>query len=209
MIRRNLSIRSRVNSHTFRRHRGFTMVELMMSIVLVAIGTALALPNYREMVEKRQLTNSAEQLASFVNTAQGISTRTNQVVTVTFETGDDWCIGASVSETQCDCGDDTSASYCKIEDQPFVLNESLLGRDLVESISGNGSYSYDPIRGLFTNRDDSLTMQLRSTNGEYRLNLMVNNSGRVILCSDSSSHAVPGYKLCPTVSPMEVAEATQ
>ena len=105
MIRSNLSISSRGISHTFRRHRGFTIVELMMSIVLVAIGTALALPSYREMVEKLQLTNGAEQLASFVNTAQGISSRTNQVVTVSYSRAnhDEWCIGAVIGETACDC----------------------------------------------------------------------------------------------------------
>lgn len=209
MIRRNLSIGSRDTSHTFRRHRGFTMVELMMSIVLVAIGIALALPNYREMVEKRQLTNGAEQLASFVNTVQGISTRTNQVVTVTVEDTVEWCIGASVSVNQCDCSDEASVTYCEINAQPFVLNEDLLGSsDLVHNISGSGSYSFDPIRGLFTNLDDSLTMELRSPSGDYHLNLMVNNTGRVILCSDSSGHAVPGYDVCPQVALVVVAEAT-
>ena len=210
MIRRNLSIGSRDTSHTFRRHRGFTMVELMMSIVLVAIGIALALPNYREMVEKRQLTNGAEQLASFVNTVQGISTRTNQIVTVTVEDVDNWCIGASVSEAECDCPDESSETYCKIDAQAFVLNEELLGSsDLVNNISGYGSFSYDPIRGLFTNLSDSLTMELRSPSGDYRLNLMVNNTGRVILCSDDSGHSVPGYDVCPTVSLVEVAEVSE
>ena len=40
-------------------------------------------------------------------------------------------------------------------------------------------------------------MELRSPSGDFRLNLMVNSSGRVVLCSDDSSHAVPGYAVCP------------
>ena len=202
MIRRNLSISSRGTSHTFRRHRGFTMVELMMSLVLVAIGTALALPSYREMVEKRQLTNSAEQLVSFVNTAQGISSRTNQVVTVSYTRSDydDWCIGATVGDTACDCDqiDDTASDYCEIDSRPFMLNESLSGgSELLNNVSGDGAYAFDPIRGLFLDLDDSLAMELRSNNGQYRLNMMVNNSGRAILCSDDSGHSIPGYDVCP------------
>jgi type IV fimbrial biogenesis protein FimT len=188
------------------------MVELMMSIVLVAIGTALALPSYREMVEKRQLTNSAEQLASFVNTVQGISSRTNQVVTVSYSRtdDDDWCIGATMGDTVCDCDqvDDSADDYCEIDSQPFVLNESLSGgSELLNDITGDGAYSFDPVRGLFLDLDDSLTMELRSNNDQYRLNLIVNSSGRVILCSDNGNHSVPGYDVCPTL--IEVAEVTE
>jgi hypothetical protein len=46
--------------------------------------------------------------------------------------------------------------------------------------------------------DDSLTVELRSPSEDFRLNLMVNNTGRVILCSQDSEHAVPGYATCPS-----------
>ena len=197
MIRCNLSARSRISFHTFRRHRGFTLVEVMMSTVLVAIGTTLAIPSYRDMVVKRQLTNSAEQLASFVSSVQGISTRTNQVVTVSFSRAnhDEWCIGAVINadDTACDC---TQALSCTIDGQEFVLNQSLSnGSELMHSITGE-SYSFDPVRGL---ADGSLTMELHSNNREFKLNLMVNNTGRVILCSDDAGHAIPGYDVCPLV----------
>ena len=210
MIRRNLSISSRESSHTFRRHRGFTMVELMMSIVLVAIGTAVALPSYREMVEKRQLTHGAEQLASFVNTAQSISSRTNQVVTVSYSRThhDEWCIGAVIGETACDCTEASAeeADYCAIDGQQFVLdNTATNDKEFLHSLTGDGAYAFDPIRGLFLDLDDSLTMEMHSDSRDYKLNLIVNNTGRVILCSDDSSHSVPGYDVCPA-PPVEVAE---
>jgi len=202
MIRRNLSTRSRGTSLTFRRHRGFTMVEVMMSIVLVAIGSALALPSYRDMIEKRQLTNSAEQLASFVSSAQGISTRTNRVVTVSYARGDHdtWCIGAVINDTDtaCDCTQDLS---CTIDGQEFILNQDLSnGSELMHDITGD-SYSFDPVRGLSSG---SLTMELHTDSRDFKLNLMVNNTGRVILCSDDADHAIPGYDVCPLV---EVVEA--
>jgi type IV fimbrial biogenesis protein FimT len=184
----------------------------MMSIVLVAIGTALALPSYREMVEKRQLTNGAEQLASFVNTAQGISSRTNQVVTVSYSRShhDEWCIGAVIGDTACDCTEtDSSANdYCAIDGQEFVLdNTATNDMEFLHSLT-DGAYAFDPDRGLFLDQhdlDDSLTMELHSNSRGYKLNLMVNKTGRVILCSDDSSHSVPGYDVCPA-PPVEVAE---
>ncbi len=201
MIRNNLRTRPRGSFHTFRRHRGFTLVEVMMSVVLVAIGTALALPSYRDMVEKRQLTNRAEQLAAFANSAQTISSRTNQIVTVSYtRTADnDWCMGAVVSATACNCNQTspTASDYCEIDSQPFVMNESLSdGSDLIRWVAGDGSYAFDPIRGLLVDPADALAMELVSNNGKFVLTLAVNNTGRVILCSHDTTTYIPGYDIC-------------
>jgi prepilin-type N-terminal cleavage/methylation domain-containing protein len=217
MFRRNLSTGSRNTSLTFRRHRGFTLVEVMMSIVLVAIGTTLAVPSYRSMVEKRQLTHAAEQLTAFINATQSISSRKNQDVVLTYKyvANNQWCIGASTVRAVCDCTQDEA---CKIDDQLYVLNQDVSGGSaLMNSISGNNtlkSFIFDPTRGLFYHfinpgetppddralvTNDPLTMEMRSNNGDFRLNLLMNNSGRVILCSDDSDHAIPGYDVCPLV----------
>ena len=202
MIRRILSIRSRGTAPHLNcsRHRGFSLVEVMMSLVLVAIGLALALPSYRDMVEKRQVTNGAEQLASFINTAQGVAMKTNQVVTISYARSghDDWCVGAVSGETACDCTEtDTSADdYCQIATQPFILNNGHAG-DLELMHHMEGGYSFDPIRGLFLDLDDSLTVELRSPSEDFRLNLVVNSTGRVVLCSENSEHSIPGYQACP------------
>lgn len=204
MIRRILSTHSLDNSPRISRHRGFSLVEVMMSIVLLAVGMALAVPSYRDMIEKRQVTNGAEQLASFINTSQGVAMKTNRVVTVSYSRtdSDDWCIGAVAGETACNCNQTNTAAsdYCQIASQPFILDNSHADdRDLMHAMSGDGAYAFDPIRGLFMDLDDSLTLELRSQNEDFRLNLMVSNTGRVVLCSDSTSHAVPGYAVCPQV----------
>jgi len=183
-----------------------------MTVVLLGIGMALALPSYRDMVEKRQVTNGAEQLASFINTAQGVAMKTNQVVTVSYSRSDDddWCVGAISGTIACDCTQTNVAAtdYCQIATQPFILNNSHAGDlELMHAMNGDGSYAFDPIRGLLldledntqVNLDDSLTVELRSPNEDFRLNLVVNSSGRVMLCSDGSEHAIPGYKTCPAV----------
>jgi len=212
MIRRILSVRSKGTAPYCSRHRGFSLVEVMMSLVLVAIGLALALPSYRDMVEKRQVTNGAEQLASFINTAQGVAMKTNQVVTISYDRSghDDWCVGAVSGETACDCTEtDTSATdYCQIATQPFILNNGHAGDlELMHAMDGDGAYAFDPIRGLFLDLDDSLTLELHSNSRDFRLNLVVNSTGRVILCSGDSAHSIPGYQACPVVVVEEVTES--
>lgn len=208
MTRRTLSARSRGSSPDLSACRGFTLVELMMTVVLLGVGIALALPSYRDMVEKRQVTNGAEQLASFINTAQGVAMRTNEVVTVSWShtDGDSWCVGAVSGDTACDCTetDTAAADYCQIASQPFILNSGHTGDlDLVHNMAGDGAYAFDPIRGLLIDLNDSFAAELRSPSEDFRLNLMVNNTGRVILCSDDAEHGVPGYEECPAQVPIE------
>ncbi|MEJ8567616.1 GspH/FimT family pseudopilin [Elongatibacter sediminis] len=189
---------------------GFSIIELMMSVVLLAIAMALAVPSYREMVEKRQLTYGAEQLMSFVNSAQSESIKKNRVLTVSYERtdDDDWCAGAVLGTTACDCGQTNTASadYCAIDSVPWIINNTHAGNhDLVQSMSGDGAYSFDPVRGLMTDLDDSLVIEMRSDDESYRLQLRVSNTGQVVLCSKDNGHDVPGYPVCPV---QEITEET-
>jgi len=214
MIERTLSAGSQSRPYAsergriplFCRDRGFTLVEVLMSVVLMGIGVALALPSYRDMVEKRQVTNGAEQVASFINSAQGVAMKTNRFVKVSWDHVDDgeWCIGATVvgnlGDDPCDCtGADESATACAIDGQEFVLNQSSANdRDLMHDIGSEdtGSYTFDPVRGFSPDLAETLTFAMRSPSGDFRLNLVVNRVGRVLLCSDDASHAVPGYAVC-------------
>lgn len=195
-------IRPQSISFPYRRHRGFTLVEVMMSMILVAISAALAIPSYQDMVEKRQLTNAAERLATFVNATQSIAIRSNQVVTVSFgRVGhDNWCIGATLGEVACDCKETLPAEsdYCEIDSQPYLLTQDMSeGPELMHSINSNGAYSFDPVRGLFTDMDDFLTMEMHTKSRDYKIDLQVTPTGRVLLCSHDSGHEVPGYDVCP------------
>jgi prepilin-type N-terminal cleavage/methylation domain-containing protein len=182
---------------------GFSIIELMMSLVLLAIGAALSIPSYRAMVEKRQLTHGGEQILAFVNAAQGEAMKRNQVVTVSYDRDDDddWCVGMVVGAAECDCREtDTSADdYCAIDSVPRIISNSNVGdTELVSRMRGAyGEYSFDPIRGIFLDPNDSLLVAMHSLSGDYLLDLRVNNTGQAILCSRDQDHAVPGYKVCP------------
>lgn len=218
MIRKTLCVRSTGSRPIRSPGRGFTLVEVLMTIVLLGIGVALALPSYRDMVEKRQVTNGAQQLASFINTAQGVAQRNNRRVTLSYQrtADDEWCLGMAEDDTICNCK--TAPESCQIGTQSFVIDNSYAGdRAMMHSLDSEGAaYYIDPIRGLFLpcdvqggkcaemdfadldGKDDPLDIDIRSYSGDFRLSLMVNNTGRVILCSDDEEHAVPGYEACPT-----------
>ena len=55
----------------FSTNKGFTVIELMIGIAVVAIIASLALPSYRAIIEKRQVTSAAEQLTAFLGSMKG------------------------------------------------------------------------------------------------------------------------------------------
>jgi type IV fimbrial biogenesis protein FimT len=181
---------------------GFTIVELMVSLVLLSITLTLALPSYREMVEKRQLTQGAEQVFAFLNSAQGIASRSNSVVTVSYSRTDedDWCFGAVLGSAACDCTEtvSTEADFCEIDGGIIRLTNDHVGNTkIMESMVGDGAYAYDPVRGLMVDLNDSLDVMMYSPSDSYQLRLIVSNTGHAVMCSKDADHDIPGYKVCP------------
>ena len=64
--------------------KGFSVCELMVTLGLVGIIAGLALPAYQDAVEKRQITNGAEQIVAFVSTVQTESIKRNRMATVSY-----------------------------------------------------------------------------------------------------------------------------
>ena len=98
--------------------RGFTLIELMITLVIVAIGVALAVPTFENVAQKRSVTRGAEEIAAFLSLAQGEAIKRNETVAVTVTRTNDttWCLGAMIrtATDHCDCESTSTgdADYC-------------------------------------------------------------------------------------------------
>ena len=181
--------------------RGFTLVELMVAITLIGIVVSLALPSYSVMIEKRKLTSSAQQLSAFINQGHTEAARRNQAVSISYWRGDHdtWCVGAALGEVGCVCTQTNSeeSDYCAIEGVKHVLGNADFGdRELVHNMDGDGTFSFDPFRGSLLEDDDDMFIELHTDSRDYKINLEVNESGNVRLCSKDELHDLPGYEVC-------------
>jgi type IV fimbrial biogenesis protein FimT len=192
----------------FSATRGLTLIELLVVVAVVAIITTLALPSYRAIIEKRQVTSGAQQLAAFLSSAQLEAVKRNENVAVDyFHNGDadspEWCMGIEVVGNEddpvtCDCSDDPS--NCTLDGTPRFLTQDSLNRgDVVVAAVGDGAFVIDPARGMMVEFTDGLTFQLLSQPEQtYALNVVVGPTGRVSICSDTerSGREVPGFDEC-------------
>ena len=187
-------------------HHGFTVIELMISLAVLAIITSLALPSYRTILEKRQVTSGAEQLGAFLSSAQLESVKRNQFVAVNYqENGGAWCLGMRAGDSaavDCDCTvtDPTAANACALDGTLKVFNSSVLKYpDVLNSaaVGADDTIVYDPVRGL-TQGFETVKLELQSVpEGIYALDVEVAVTGRVKICSNAvADKDVPGYKEC-------------
>lgn len=74
------------------RHHGFTLVELMIGIVILAILTVLALPTFRDFRANTQIRNVADALAQGVRLTQVEAIRRNDNATFETDAATGWTI---------------------------------------------------------------------------------------------------------------------
>jgi Tfp pilus assembly protein FimT len=101
---------------------------LMISIGVIAVIASLALPSYRSIIEKRQVTSGAEQFAAFFSTVKSVAVKRNEDIamypTPTGGSGDERCLGfkvfdnaATYNAQKCDCKltDVSNTSACRVD----------------------------------------------------------------------------------------------
>lgn len=64
------------------RSKGFTLVELMVVIALLAITAAIAVPNFTTLIRNNQVQGKADELSSLLQYARSEAVTTRRAVTV-------------------------------------------------------------------------------------------------------------------------------
>lgn len=186
-----------MNHDQRKRAEGFTIIELMIVVALVAVLIALAAPSFSEFLSKRRVDGVMSELVTDMHYARSEAVSRNETVRITFGT-DCYVIHRSLvpgnAATVASCTRTTkSITPAAAEIKTVQLDE---GRPLTIDPGAFTFVEFDPVRGTAINSSASTTaaVDVRSTSGiNWLLRAVLTTMGRVETCSPSGTGHFPGY----------------
>jgi len=175
--------------------QGFTLVEAMIVVAIIAVLLAVAVPSFSDFFEKNRLKRAAEEVYGLIAKAKAETVVRNMDLSVSVDTTQ-WCAGYA-AVAACVCDPDSTVT-CTVPVAGTAVTEVIDGADLkekgvtiTENFTGTGP-TFNSVRGTA----GAGTIGLSA--GEWDLNVVVSPQGRVKICAPCSSKASMGYPICPT-----------
>lgn len=173
-----------------RSPKGFTLIELMVAIAILAILVTMAAPSFSSFIDKYRVKRAADTVSAFLINTKSEAIKRNTTVRAVFQPGA-WCVGMTTADT-CDCTATNSADSCEIDGAERVVRGSDF-KDILLAVSADESkFSFTPLRGAV----NAGNAQVTSANGLQVRVVVKNTTGRIRLCSPSGSGNVGGYPVC-------------
>ena len=174
--------------------RGFTLIELVVTLIVLAIIMAIAAPSVADLRDRQALRGTADSLMTAVGLARQEAIKRNALVRVDFQPlGNGVCVGAAVVATAAATGCDCSAAACALAAFPVSPTDVSDLRNIRLSVDpafgDDGGFVIDPRTGILANLSDTGSLTLESVRG-YVLRIDVGATGRVSSCVPSGAEKV-------------------
>ena len=174
--------------------QGFTLIELIMVMSIVAILASVAVPSFSSMNAAQEVAGVAQTIQQHLLYARSEAIKQNADIHLSFTTGTNWCMGYS-DNGACTC---STVSSCEINtkdlDPSTDIEKRISANDysnITLTTSGTLNLSganFNPTRGAVLRsgaalNDGSITV----TSGSNAATININVLGRPNICSSSLS----------------------
>lgn len=191
---------------TKKRMSGVTLIELMVTVVVLAILVAAAVPSFRDFFDRYRLRGAVDDVVSVITNARAASVKSDTDVSVSLGgTTGAWCVGANAALPPAAGNPGLAASACDCA----VTTECLVGADrLVVEPGAHEEVPVDAVTVAFTFDsklgtvisagavDDPDPLTFTSPTGKYEMVVDVNALGQATVCTPSGKPQISGVQPC-------------
>lgn len=110
-----------------RSERGFTLIEVMTVVAIIALATAIAIPSYQAWYAKAKLKAALLELSSNMNMARSVARNRNQTITVTVVLTNGRVMATYTAPTSTSAACLADARTCAMETQVMPTEVTAIG----------------------------------------------------------------------------------
>lgn len=185
---------------TLQRRRGFTLIELMVAVAVLAIVVSLAAPSFRRFIETQRVRAVNSQVVTDMQFARSEAASRNTKVRVTFASNSTMSCYTIYTYNNnnilgCDCTQTNpcaaaGADFTEIRTARFLVSD----RVRVNSATSDFEFAFEPLAGgLYTIPIDEVFTPLASftirtrIDAQRELRTIIGQGGRPTVCAPSTS----------------------
>lgn len=167
-----------------RFQRGFTLMELMITIAIAAILIALAVPSFKVLLANAQIRTGAQALNDGLNLARAEAIRRNERVIFTKGLNTAWTVSiesnASVVQTRPDTEGSTAATVTVTPSAASKVTFNGLGRAVANTDAS----------ALISQIDIDVPTTLIPASSSKELRIIVSSGGAIRLCDPNQAAGI-------------------
>lgn len=192
------------NSMQSKPQSGFTLIELMVTLLVLVILAVLAAPSFTAMIEKSRLRGAADDVVNLLSIARAEAVKRQRNVNVALGgSTSDWCVGANRAPdpavgqptpgaTSCDC---KTPSSCVLENQQSVVTPPANSGITSDTVTPNITFNAQT-GALIPVTTPPGVVTLTSSSSKFALQITVSPLGQVAACVPSGKTFISGYPSC-------------
>jgi len=162
-----------------RRHQGVTLIELMITVIVMAILASLATPAFLDQIDRRRIVGAGDNLIADMRYAQAEAMKTNIEVDVVFTTGASWSYTMDTNPNKTTAGADYKGSSLAIS---------------AAVTSAANTITFNPKRNTISPTPASAENMVTVTSARgHSISLQVSPQSAMRLCTTSG---LSGYPSC-------------
>jgi len=188
-----------------RREPGFTLIELMVTLAVLAIVLAAAVPSFRDFFDKYRLRGAVDDVVSVISNARAASVKTGRNVRIDFAgTTSAWCVAASPADAPtagkaigepADCKCDEGTCKAMPDGQSLAVPVGEHAGVSADAATVAEAFVFDSKLGLISPLA-AHAATFTSPSKKYSMDVVINPLGQASACVPTDKPVIAGVPSC-------------